>query len=61
MSRKFPHDSRRYAQRVVAAGGVAELHIWEDMTHVFPSSVGTFAASEMALENVGAFLYQSLR
>jgi len=54
-------DSRRYAQRVVAAGGVAELHIWEGMTHVFPSSVGTFAASDMALENLGAFLNQSLR
>ena len=25
-------DSRRYAERVVAAGGVAELHIWEGMT-----------------------------
>jgi len=54
-------DSRRYAERVVAAGGVAELHIWEGMTHVFPSSVGTLAASEMALENLGAFLYDLLR
>jgi acetyl esterase/lipase len=51
-------DSRHYAERVVAAGGVAQLHIWEGMTHVFPSSVGTLAASEIALKELGSFMYQ---
>ena len=53
-------DSRRYAEGVVEAGGVAQLHIWEGMTHVFPSSIGTLAASEMALEDLGIFLNQTL-
>jgi epsilon-lactone hydrolase len=32
-------DSRRFANRIEAAGGDAQLHIWEGMTHVFPSNV----------------------
>jgi monoterpene epsilon-lactone hydrolase len=31
-------DSRRFANRIEAAGGVAQLHIWEGMAHVFPSN-----------------------
>ena len=54
-------DSRRYAERLVAAGGVAEIHVWEGMTHVFPSSVGLFTASKLALDDLGTFLHQSLR
>jgi len=54
-------DSRRCEESVVAEGGEAQLHIWEGMTHVFPSSVGTLSASEMALEDIGAFLGRTLR
>jgi acetyl esterase/lipase len=54
-------DSRRYAERVAAQAGEVQLHIWEGMTHVFPSSVGTLAASKMALDDLGAFLYLTLR
>ena len=48
-------DSRRFANRIEAAGGVAQLHIWEGMTHVFPSNVSLQAAKD-ALDEIGAFL-----
>jgi len=54
-------DARRYAERLAASGGEVQLHIWEGMTHVFPSSVGTLAASAMALGDLGAFLNFTLR
>ena len=48
-------DSRRFANRIEAAGGVAQLHIWEGMTHVFPSNVALQAAKD-ALDEISAFL-----
>jgi monoterpene epsilon-lactone hydrolase len=48
-------DSRRFANRIEAAGGDAQLHIWEGMTHVFPSNVALQAAKD-ALDEIGAFL-----
>jgi monoterpene epsilon-lactone hydrolase len=48
-------DSRRFASRVEAAGGVAELHIWAGMTHVFASNVALQSARG-ALANIGEFL-----
>jgi epsilon-lactone hydrolase len=48
-------DSRRFADRIEAAGGVSQLHIWEGMTHVFPSNLSLHAAKD-AIDNVGAFL-----
>jgi len=53
-------DSRRYAERFATAGGNIQLHIWEGMPHVFPASVGTLAASQMALDDIGSFLRQQL-
>ena len=50
-------DSRRFAKRIEAAGKVAQLHIWEGMTHVFPSNVSLQAAKD-ALDEIGAFLRQ---
>ena len=50
-------DSRRFANRIEAAGGVAQLHIWEGMTHVFPSTV-SLQAAKGALDEIGAFLRQ---
>jgi monoterpene epsilon-lactone hydrolase len=50
-------DSRRCANRIEAAGGDAQLHIWEGMTHVFPSNVSLQAAKD-ALDVIGAFLRQ---
>jgi monoterpene epsilon-lactone hydrolase len=48
-------DSQRVAERIHAASGVAQLHIWEGMTHVFPSNLALQAAKE-ALDNTGSFL-----
>ena len=54
-------DSRRYAERAASNGREVQLHVWEGMTHVFPSSIGTLAASELALDDLGAFLNLNLR
>lgn len=48
-------DSHRATERMDAAGGLAQLHIWEGMTHVFPSNFALQAAKE-ALDNTGIFL-----
>jgi len=48
-------DSRRFASRVEAAGGVAELHVWEGMTHVFASNLALQSARD-ALATIGEFL-----
>ena len=53
-------DSRRYAARARSAGVDATLHVWEGMTHVFASSVGTLEAAEMALNLLGSFLAAKL-
>jgi epsilon-lactone hydrolase len=53
-------DTRRYAERARAAGVEAVAHIWEGMTHVFPSSVGTLEAAERALTLIGNFLDERL-
>lgn len=51
-------DSRRFANRLEAAGGVAELHIWEGMTHVFASNAA-LQSSKDALANIGEFLHRT--
>ena len=52
-------DSRRVAENIESAGGLAELHIWAGMTHVFPSNLA-FRAAKRALQNVGEFLQNHL-
>ena len=49
-------DSRRYAERAVAAGADARLHVWLGMPHGFPSNIGVLKASAHALDAIGAFL-----
>jgi acetyl esterase/lipase len=49
-------DARAYAQRARAAGSPVEMHVWEGMLHVFPSSVGTLKAADASLELIAAFL-----
>jgi monoterpene epsilon-lactone hydrolase len=53
-------DTRRYAHKARAAGVETEAHVWEGMTHVFPSSVGTLDAAEKALSLMAAFLDERL-
>jgi len=52
-------DSHRITERIDAAGGLAQLHIWEGMTHVFPFNLALQAAKE-ALDSTGRFLQQNL-
>jgi monoterpene epsilon-lactone hydrolase len=54
-------DSTRYIERLRAAGGVGQLHVWAGMAHVFPASVGAFVASAAALDDLGQFLFQQLQ
>ena len=49
-------DSRRCADRLETESGDCQIHVWEGMSHVFPSSLGTLIASETALDEIGAFL-----
>jgi acetyl esterase/lipase len=51
-------DARRFASRIEAAGGVAELHIWEGVTHVFASNLALQSAKD-ALANIGEFLQRT--
>jgi acetyl esterase/lipase len=53
-------DSHRVAERIYAADGLAQLHIWEGMTHVFPSNFALQAAQE-ALDIMGRFLLARFR
>jgi epsilon-lactone hydrolase len=45
-------DTLRYAQGI---DGV-EVHVWEGMLHVFPSSVGILDAASAALDSIGTFI-----
>jgi acetyl esterase/lipase len=53
-------DTRRYAERARAAGVDAVAHVWEGMTHVFPSSVGLLDAAERAFGIMTSFLMEIL-
>ena len=52
-------DSSRFVERAVAAGVDARADVWEGMPHGFLSGVGTLAASEQALDEIGRFLAES--
>ena len=54
-------DSRRVVEAVRGAGGQAALHIWEGMTHVFPSNLSQLQAANEALDMVGAFIRQNMQ
>jgi monoterpene epsilon-lactone hydrolase len=53
-------DSRRYAERVKAAGGNVQLHIWQGMVHVFPANLALLRAAKEALDLLGNFLRSRL-
>lgn len=54
-------DARNYAERAQAEKVDVALHIWDGMTHVFPSSVGKLTAAEAALEIMARFLFENLQ
>ncbi|KAA3451793.1 esterase [Mesorhizobium sp. SARCC-RB16n] len=49
-------DSRRVIEAATVARGEAALHIWEGMTHVFPSNLSQLQAANEALDMVGSFI-----
>jgi acetyl esterase/lipase len=49
-------DSLRYVELAVAAGVDARVDVWEGMPHGFLSGIGTLAASEQTLDEIGRFL-----
>lgn len=53
-------DARRYADRACAEGVDVTAHLWEGMTHVFPTSVGTLNAAAAALDIIATFLKSKL-
>jgi monoterpene epsilon-lactone hydrolase len=53
-------DSLRYAEKAVAAGVDASVHIWEKMPHVFTSHMGTLDAAEQALSLMVTFVKDTL-
>ena len=53
-------DTLRYAERARAEGVDASAHVWDGMTHVFPSSVGILDAADEALDIMTAFLVEML-
>ena len=53
-------DAQGFAQRAEAAGLDAEVHVWDGMTHVFPSSFAMLEAGAAALDAIAAFLAERL-
>jgi acetyl esterase/lipase len=53
-------DSVRYGERLENDGGTIQVHTWQGMTHVFPSSVSLLQAAKEALDDIGDFLRQQL-
>jgi hypothetical protein len=36
------------------------VHVWEDLPHVFPTNIGLFEASDLALDLIATFLRNEL-
>ncbi len=53
-------DALRYFERARDAAVDATVHVWDGMPHVFPSQVGTFAASDACLDIASAFIDEHL-
>jgi monoterpene epsilon-lactone hydrolase len=53
-------DTLRYAARAREEGVDATAHVWEGMTHVFPTSVGSLDAAGQALDLMATFLTDKL-
>ena len=59
LSRTVRRDGRGI-ERAVAAGVDARVDVWEGMPHGFLSGIGTLAASNQALDEIGRFLADRL-
>jgi monoterpene epsilon-lactone hydrolase len=54
-------DSRRYAERAIAAGVDVRLDVWMGMPHGFPVNIGRLKAATATLDALGAFLTTKLQ
>jgi epsilon-lactone hydrolase len=54
-------DSRRYVEQAIAAGVDARLDVWMGMPHGFAGSIDKLKASTQALDDIGAFLTETLQ
>lgn len=53
-------DSLQFVRSAEDAGLDCEVHVWQGMTHVFPSSFAMLQAAAEALDDIGAFLVRRL-
>jgi acetyl esterase/lipase len=53
-------DALRFARKAERAGVECQLHVWEGMIHVFPSSFAFLQAGAAALDDIAAFLSERL-
>lgn len=53
-------DALRFARAAERAALRCEVHVWEGMIHVFPSSFAILQAGATALDDIGAFLAERL-
>lgn len=53
-------DSTRIADKVMAAGGHADLEIWPEMWHVFQMFLHFMPESRQAVQKLGAYVRQAL-
>jgi acetyl esterase/lipase len=54
-------DSVRYARRAQEAGVDATLHVWQDMPHVFPATIGILEAADQAMALMADFIAARLK
>jgi acetyl esterase/lipase len=49
-------DSLQFAKKAAQADVICEVHVWEGMIHVFPSSFAMLEAAAAAVEDIASFL-----
>jgi monoterpene epsilon-lactone hydrolase len=53
-------DAERFVDQINAAGGSANLTIWDGMPHVFPLFAGLIPEGRKGVEEIGTFVRQAL-
>lgn len=52
-------DSRRFAEKIEAAGGLAQLNVWQGMVHVFPSPPFPYRSPPHRLQFCSIWLFEA--
>jgi len=53
-------DSTRLAEQARLAGVSVDLHVWDELFHVFPMA-GMLPESQQAFEQINAFVHQHIQ